>query len=108
MMLVKLFHMMEKLIILSKRITGYGTECQWFTSIILATWKTEIGRISVQGQHRQIDFETPSQPIAGHSGVHLSSKAMREAERGSPQFQANPGQKKFLRPPSQQKKSRVW
>jgi hypothetical protein len=32
----------------------------WLTSLILATWEAEIGRISVQGQPRQIVQETPS------------------------------------------------
>jgi hypothetical protein len=32
--------------------------CQWLTSIILATWETEIRKIEVRGQAGQIVFET--------------------------------------------------
>jgi hypothetical protein len=34
--------------------------CQWFISIILATWKAEIRKITVQGQPKQIVWEIPS------------------------------------------------
>jgi hypothetical protein len=46
--------------------------CQWPMPVILATWEAEIRRIVVQGQHRQGIHQTPSQPITGHSGMHLS------------------------------------
>jgi hypothetical protein len=32
---------------------------QWFTFVILATWETEMGRIAVWGQLRQIVLEIP-------------------------------------------------
>jgi hypothetical protein len=51
--------------------------------------------------------ETPSQPIPGCSGVHLSSKAMQKAEIRESWFQASLG-KKFVTPPPQWKKSWVW
>jgi hypothetical protein len=44
------------------------------TSIILATWEAEIGRVKVQDQLRQKVHETPSQPRARHVGVYLSSQ----------------------------------
>jgi hypothetical protein len=44
----------------------------WLTSVIIATWETEIQRIAVQGQLRQMVCETLSQPIFGPGGVHLS------------------------------------
>jgi hypothetical protein len=47
--------------------------------VILATWETEIRRISVQDQSRENVSETTSQPIAGRDGVHLSSQ-LWEAE----------------------------
>jgi hypothetical protein len=34
--------------------------CQWFTPVILATWKAEIGRVKIQGQPGQIVLKTPS------------------------------------------------
>jgi hypothetical protein len=47
-----------------------SSECQWLTSIILATQEAEIRRIEVQSQTRQIVHETlprknPSQKRAG-------------------------------------------
>jgi hypothetical protein len=42
--------------------------------VILATEKTEIGRIMVQGQYRQKVSEIPSQPVkADHGGMCLHS-----------------------------------
>jgi hypothetical protein len=38
----------------------YTAGCQWLTSVILVTWVTEIRRIKVQGQSRQIVHKTPS------------------------------------------------
>jgi hypothetical protein len=35
-------------------------EYQWLRSLIFATWKAEIGWITVWGQHGQIVWETPS------------------------------------------------
>jgi hypothetical protein len=37
--------------------------CQWLTPVILATWETEIGRITVLGQQGQIAPETPISKI---------------------------------------------
>jgi hypothetical protein len=37
-----------------------GVGCWWLMSVILASWETEIRRIAVQGQLRQIIFKTPS------------------------------------------------
>jgi hypothetical protein len=34
--------------------------CQRLTPVIPATWETEIGRIAIQGQHRQIVLKPPS------------------------------------------------
>jgi hypothetical protein len=36
------------------------TRCWWLTPIILATWETEISRITVQGQPKQIVLKTSS------------------------------------------------
>jgi hypothetical protein len=35
--------------------------CQWLEPVTLATWEAEIGRITTQGQPRQIVHETPLQ-----------------------------------------------
>jgi hypothetical protein len=48
--------------------------------MILATWEAKIGRITFLGQFTQGIHKTPSQPIAGHGGVYLSSQATWEAE----------------------------
>jgi hypothetical protein len=37
--------------------------CQWLTLVILATWKTEIRKIMVQGQPGQIAHKIPSPKI---------------------------------------------
>jgi hypothetical protein len=58
-----------------------------------APWEAEIGRISIQGQPRQGVCKTPSQPIAGHGSVHLSSQPMQEAEICRITFLGQPGQK---------------
>jgi hypothetical protein len=41
-----------------------------------------MGRIAVRDQPGQIVCKTPSQPIAGCSGVHMSYQAMWEAQIG--------------------------
>jgi hypothetical protein len=46
----------------------------WLMPVILATQEAEIQRIIVQCQPRQKVYKTPSQPIPGHSTVHLSSQ----------------------------------
>jgi hypothetical protein len=40
-----------------------------------STWEAEMGAIIVQVEPRQGVHKTPSQPIAGCSGAHLSSQA---------------------------------
>jgi hypothetical protein len=35
----------------------------WLTPVILATWKVDIGRVTVQGQSEQKVQETPSPPL---------------------------------------------
>jgi hypothetical protein len=42
----------------------------YFTVVISATWKVEIGRIAVQGQSRQMVLLTLSQQQATHGIVH--------------------------------------
>jgi hypothetical protein len=46
------------LILLHKNIQQ--ARCQWVRSVILTTWEAEIGRITVQGQPRQIVGKTLS------------------------------------------------
>jgi hypothetical protein len=58
------------------------TRCRWLTPVILATWEAQIEGMIVPGQSRQKKkkvYETPSQPIAGCGGVHLSSQLQQEA-----------------------------
>jgi hypothetical protein len=47
--------------------------------LILATWKVEIRRITVQGQLGQIVCKTLSQPVTGYGSVCLSSQLLWEA-----------------------------
>jgi hypothetical protein len=42
--------------------------------VILVTLEVETGRMAIQGQPRQKVQETPSQPMTGCSGMHLSSQ----------------------------------
>jgi hypothetical protein len=77
---------------------------QWVTSLILATWEAEMERIEVGGQPRQKVLETPSQPMARHSGIHLSSQVTDETEIGRIMV---PGQtkQKVCKTPSQWEKT---
>jgi hypothetical protein len=49
------------------------------TLVILATWKAEIGRITVQEKPKQKVYESTSRPRAGYSGLPLLYQAMGEA-----------------------------
>jgi hypothetical protein len=55
----------------------------WVTSIILATWVTEIRRIKVQGQPGQEKFMRllSQQEKAGHDGVYLLFQPGRKPKR---------------------------
>jgi hypothetical protein len=55
------------------------SQAWWLKSVILATWKEEIG-IVVGGQPKKKDHETPSQPIAGCGCACLSSHLHGEAQ----------------------------
>jgi hypothetical protein len=70
--------------------------------VILATWLTRNGRITVQGQSGEIVYETPFQPIAGHSGSFLSCRRLRSGELW---FEASLG-KKVCETSSQWRKTR--
>jgi hypothetical protein len=48
-------------------------------------------------QFGQKVHEHPSHTIVGHSGIHLSFQAMKEAETRSMTVLGQPGQKKFVR-----------
>jgi hypothetical protein len=47
-------------------LRGFLAGCQWLTPVILATQDTEIRRIVVQSQPRQIVCETLSQKKSHH------------------------------------------
>jgi hypothetical protein len=47
-------------------------------SVIPGTQAVEIRKISVGGQPGQKVLETPSQPIAGSGGAHLSPQLLRK------------------------------
>jgi hypothetical protein len=54
-------------------------------SVILATQKVEIERITVQWQVRQKASKTPFQPVkAGFTSNHLPSQIFRDAQVGGP------------------------
>jgi hypothetical protein len=42
-----------------------GSSCRWPISVILASWKSEIWRITVRGQPAQIVHKTPSAKWTG-------------------------------------------
>jgi hypothetical protein len=52
-----------------------------------------IGKIMVQGQPRQKAHETSSQPMAGHTDMHLSPQLSRKSTIGGLQCRPSPGNK---------------
>jgi hypothetical protein len=46
---------------------------RWLTSVILATWEAEIGRIYIQGQPRLIVLETSSPKLQEQNGLEVCS-----------------------------------
>jgi hypothetical protein len=50
---------------------------QWFMLVILATWEVEMEKISVHKAKKIL--QTPSQPMAGYGGTHLSSQLFWKA-----------------------------
>jgi hypothetical protein len=77
---------------------------QWLTSIILATWETEIGRITIQRQPRQ-DPNSTNIWAGGHMPV-ISAKW--EAELRRIVVPGQPGKKSFQDPISMEKNSWEW
>jgi hypothetical protein len=55
-----------------------ASQAQWFSSVIPATQKAEIGRTLVEMQPQQKVQKAPSSSIAGHSGACLSSQLHRK------------------------------
>jgi hypothetical protein len=55
---------------------------QWLMPIIPTTQKVESRRFVVRGQSGKKVSETPSQPTAWCSSMHLSPKVTQEAEIG--------------------------
>jgi hypothetical protein len=60
--------------------------------IIPGTWEAKIKTIEAQGKSGQKVFETPSPPMAGDGGTHLSSQLHWEAQIGASQSR-QPGHK---------------
>jgi hypothetical protein len=54
-----------------------GARNRLLTPVILATWEAEIKEDHILPWQKV--SKTPSQPIAGYSGIHLSSQAMVES-----------------------------
>jgi hypothetical protein len=72
-------------------------QVKWLATVIPATQKAEIRRITVQGQPRQKVTKTPYQPIkAGHGGTCLSSQLHRKQDcgQGQSRHKARPYMKK--------------
>jgi hypothetical protein len=76
----------------------YPARCWWITPVIPDSQQAEIRRIVVPG-HLGLVFETPSQPLTGHSGVRLLSQPHRRLRSGGLGFQASLGGKKSLQDP---------
>jgi hypothetical protein len=65
-------------------------------------WKIEIQKIVGSCKPAQAKSKTPSQPIAGHNGIYLSSQTTWEAEIGRSQSRLG---KKVCENTSQQSKA---
>jgi hypothetical protein len=67
---------------LTNKISDAGGSDSSLPSLLRRRQKSEPAGL-VQGQPWQKKgHETPSQPVAGHSGTHLSSQLSREAQTG--------------------------
>jgi hypothetical protein len=66
---------------MARNIKTEKARCKWLIVIMLATWKTEIGKISVQDQPEQ-KVKTPLTPINQQLGTVgcVSSQAIQEAD----------------------------
>jgi hypothetical protein len=72
---------------------------QYLISVIPATWKAGIGKITAQSQLLQIVSKSPPEPITECSGTCLSSQGTQEADI------LMPGKKIVCENPSQWKKT---
>jgi hypothetical protein len=81
--------------------------CRRLTPLIPATWEAEIWTITFRDQLGQKGCETPSQPIASYSGIHLSSQLFRGLKSGGLRLQVIPVEKICETPISMGKKLRL-
>jgi hypothetical protein len=67
----------------------------WLTPVIPTTMEVmgNRGDFSSRPAWAKKLVRPPSQPTGGHSGMHLSSQAIQEAEIGKMVLQASPGKK---------------
>jgi hypothetical protein len=75
---------------------GFNARHQCLTPVILATWETEVWRIKVQGQPREIVHKTPS-PKNNRNKMdwrHGSSNRVPVLQSQSPEFKLQSHQKK--------------
>jgi hypothetical protein len=70
-------HVQYKCSVFSRICSKPGAIC-WCVPEILAIWEAVIGRVEIQGQHRQNVHKTPSQPTAWCGGTHLSTHTTQE------------------------------
>jgi hypothetical protein len=75
---------------LIKNCTGQQPVAQVYNSIFLGGWTLGDQGLIPAALAKKVS-KTPSQPIAGHGGVYLSSQAMWEGEMGRIMVPGQPG-----------------